>query len=401
MFFMWLTSKAQTLLIIVLLGLYSLNSFSATLNLVSNGDEKSYKSAQFELLSEKLSFSKTDPMQILLASSLNEFVTELNKEGRQLELDTLLKLSGNIPLPFNKSYEKYSGNNYQFYLDHFNTLDRSNFRVSFYQYYFDNIDSFKSLNVQSEDIFEYKDLTFNELEKVILKDLYLTFNDVVNELLDRKGIKGLNPVKLPRDVFNKTFGIINDKDIQVLSEYLSPYTFEMRKELLRPSTINENKHYQGLRGILGDFNHSQFFTLIFHKFKDESKVDFKELMSSLKSKVNLEFEDFNNNFLVPKLMNDQISSVFSDYVRSPSTKLESTHFVAAIICGLNKNIKSQVFNKDVTLINYCHFNNVQSAYLMKDSDTLIRLRGRSKTTLYPKLANLLKRYRTISSTQNQ
>ena len=106
MFFMWLTSKAQFFFILILMGLYSWNSFGANLVIQGNSKSSSYSHAQIQLLSERLQKIEGDEFQTSLGSALIEFAAMIKEQDIKLNLDSLLVKAGNTPLPFASKYYK-------------------------------------------------------------------------------------------------------------------------------------------------------------------------------------------------------------------------------------------------------------------------------------------------------
>lgn len=390
MFIMWLTSKAQTFVILVLLALYSWNSFAGVITVQSEGRNQDYKDLQLELLSKKLTFKNSDE-RVFLSYMLNDLLEEMKDKSYHLTLNSLLTKAGESPLPYRADYD----NHFTHYLNFFNGKAKGDFRLSFYQYYFENFDKFEQDRIVSENIYEFRKNTLKTLKELMLRDLYKTMNFTVNEVLDRNRERGLEPIKLSKDVFNKTLKL--GEDGVSMAKFMAPYLFDIQTHKLRPSLINESKEYKNLRGLLGEFNQTQILSLFFESSQEKVDWNFEKIFENFTARLEKEFTDLNNHFLRPRMINAKIELVTNDYMFSPFEKIKGNHIMAAMICGLNPKVNAHMDVDSGVLKNYCHYNSVMSAYLLKDSDELISLRSKKVSQLYPQLEYLLPKKRAVSS----
>lgn len=405
MFLMWFTSKAQLLIIGVLLGLYSWNSFASlggaiTVSTKTKRDEihKAYSSAQLILLSERLQAVEGDEFQTAVGSSLIELAKVYEHNNLSLSLDALLTKAGNTPIVFNEKFYKYMGNNYVYYKQYFSRADHINFKLSFLKYYFSHYDEFNYDKNLSSNILDFEKLTFQKLEQLIVNDIHLAINDLVNTLLDRNGEYGLKKVSISKDIVRKSLGLTDKKNIITVAQFLDPYLFNLERHLLKRETLNMNKHYEGLRGIIGEFSNEQFFRLIFKKEQasaEANQLNFKNLFTALKDKIRKEFPNFNETILKQRILQENLKRSVVDYVQAPQTGLNGSLIISSFLCGLNENIRAQAFSGNENIQNYCHFNSLYSAFLIS------KLEGANKAPtnniVYPALGSLIKMGRNISS----
>lgn len=390
---MWFTSKAQMLIIFVLLGLYSWNSFAGVLSLHAEKSEQSYSASQLILLAERLQAVEGDEFQTEVGSSLNEIASSLKDQNLAISLDALFTRAGNTPIVFNEKFHKFVGNNFVYYKNYFQAPNHINFKLSFLNYYFENYNEFTHDNNRSSSLLEYEELTYKTLEKLIIRDLHLAINDAINELLDRNGEFGEQKVVISKEIVKKSLGLSDKKQYITLAQFLDPYLFEMERHLLKRDILNKNNHFVHLRGLIGEFNNDQFFRLIFKDEKSGNQLPFKNLFSSLREKIKIEFPHFKDTILKQRLNYEGLNSSVLDYIKSPKNEFKSSLIVSSLLCGLNENIKAQAFGGNMNIKNYCHYNSLYSAFTYaKESKKVI-----SENLVYPNIGTLLERERKISS----
>lgn len=348
-----------------------------------------------ELLSERLQKVEGDEIQTELGSALIEISQMIKEKDLNINLNSLLTKAGNTPIGFDSKFYKYMGNNFVFYKSHFSNPEYVDFRLSFLKYYFSNYNEFNYDRNLSVSMLEYERLTYQKLENLILRDLHLTINDFVNELLDRNGEYGEKPLKISMNTIKRTFGLSNNKQHTTLAKFLDPYLFQMQRHLIKKDKLNNNKHFQNLRGLIGEFSHDQFFALVFDKKKAKDHLNFKNLFSGLNKKIEKEFPNFQETILKPRLLSEELEKSVVDYIQSPDNSILGNQMITAMLCGLNENIKAQAFGSNKVVVHYCHYNSLYTAFRVS-----IGLRETQKKNLiYPRIGTLIKLNRSISSKQ--
>lgn len=396
-FFSCLTVRFQSLLVLILLGLFTLNAFAGSSSSefieieLQNGKVVKITARDLDTITSKIEDevnNSNDPNEQTLLRKMNQqfasFSDAVKSKKETFFADEKVKkrrikvaeIATKISVATNRPFMNAAG----FLTGFFQNTAKDKEAYYFLQFFLNHSEEFDELYKEVGTFEEYSLAFEKKMEEILIYKIGVIISDAVLEVTGRE---------VSLEVVYKTIGVepfASDSTIATIHDSID--VFDIDDSKLHPSLINEHPEYQDLRPLLGDVKMSDITDLILGK-QLEAQVDTVAILNGVSPKIyELGFAYF-SKLIVPKMVIGIISKSVASVVTSVGTLADIGAITSALVCTKNRaTIKAIQTDKEIR--EFCSFVVNQSAYELMKSRSKGFIKGKKARQKFLRLSKKVK-----------